>query len=72
MIGAPRYLTARAPIPVSPTTMRYLATLLLTAVLASCTASYDSPRTGIKYRVEVPFSAVEKFVKPPIQVTLSK
>lgn len=52
--------------------MRYLATLILTAVLASCTASYDSPRTGIKYRVEVPFSAVEKFVKPPIQVTPSK
>lgn len=52
--------------------MKSLIILTVAALLASCTASYDSPRTGIKYRVEVPFSAVEKFVKPPIQVTPSK
>lgn len=52
--------------------MKSLIILTVAALLASCTASYDSPRTGIKYRVEVPFSAVEKFVKPPIQVTPTK
>ena len=52
--------------------MKTIATALAILILASCTASYDSPRTGIKYRVEVPFSAVEKYIKSPIQVSPSK
>lgn len=52
--------------------MKTVASILATLILASCTVSYDSPRTGIKYRVEVPFSAVEKYIKPPIQVSPSK
>jgi hypothetical protein len=52
--------------------MRHLTTLILAALLASCTASYDSPNTGFKYRVEVPLSAVENYIKPPAQVTPAK
>lgn len=36
--------------------------LILILLLASCTAEYDSPRTGIKYRLEVPFSAVSPYL----------
>lgn len=31
--------------------------------LCSCTATYDSPHTGIKYRVEVPLSALERYLE---------
>ena len=52
--------------------MKSLIILTFAALLASCTASYDSPRTGIKYRVEVPFSAIEKYVTPPIRISPTK
>lgn len=31
-------------------------------ILSSCSATYDSPRTGIKYKLEVPFSAVSPYL----------
>jgi hypothetical protein len=44
--------------------MKPLIILTVAAILASCSASYDSPRTGFKYRVEVPLSAVERYFPP--------
>lgn len=44
--------------------MKSLIILTVAALLASCSASYDSPRTGIKYRLEVPLSAVEHYISP--------
>ena len=45
--------------------MKTIATLIAIFALASCSASYDSPRTGIKYKLEVPFSAVTPYL--PLQ-----
>lgn len=36
--------------------------VLLAVLISSCSATYDSPRTGIKYKLEVPFSAVSPFL----------
>lgn len=44
--------------------MKSLIILTVAALLASCSASYDSPRTGIRYKFEVPFSAVEHYISP--------
>lgn len=42
--------------------LRAVISLAAALALHSCTASYDSPHTGIRYRVEVPFSAVVPFL----------
>lgn len=42
--------------------MKTVLAIAAALILASCTASYDSPRTGIKYRIEVPFSAVAPYL----------
>jgi hypothetical protein len=43
--------------------MRTLTGILIALILSSCTATYDSPRTGIKYRVEVPLSVLDQYLK---------
>lgn len=35
--------------------------------LSGCSASYQSPRTGIQYRLEVPFSAISPYLTPAPQ-----
>lgn len=42
--------------------MKTLAAITIALLLASCSATYDSPRTGIRYRLEVPFSAVSPYL----------
>lgn len=42
--------------------MKTLATVIA-LVLCSCAAEYTSPNTGIKYSVQVPLSAIEKYLK---------
>ena len=42
--------------------MKILLIVLLAALLSSCSATYDSLHTGIKYKFEVPFSAVEHHI----------
>lgn len=45
--------------------MKTTLAILAALILASCSATYDSPRTGIRYRLEVPFSAVAPYL--PVQ-----
>ena len=42
--------------------MKTILTFATILILSSCSATYDSPRTGIKYKLEVPFSAVSPYL----------
>lgn len=42
--------------------MKTALAIITALILASCSATYDSPRTGIRYRLEVPFSAVSPYL----------
>lgn len=44
--------------------MKTTLSILAALALAGCSAQYQSPRTGIQYRLEVPFSAVAPYLNP--------
>lgn len=49
--------------------MKTLVAILITALLSSCAAEYQSPRTGIKYSFNVPVEAFLNRLPASVKIT---